>query len=78
MSMSRSNLYKKLQGITGKTPVEFIRLIRIREGKRLLDSEGGQISQTAYRVGISPKQFARYFKEEYGVLPSEYITSRTK
>ena len=30
------------------------------------------MSEVAYRVGMSPKQFAKFFKEEYGVLPSKY------
>ena len=73
MNMSRSNLYKRIQTVTGKSPLEFIRLIRIRKGKQLLDENGdSNISQIAYQVGLSPKQFSKYFKEEYGVLPSRY------
>lgn len=30
------------------------------------------ISQISYQVGLSPKQFAKFFKEEFGYLPSEY------
>lgn len=74
LAMSRSNLYKKIQALTDKTPIEFIRLIRIREGKKLLDEgEETGVAQAAYRVGLSPKQFSKYFKEEYGTLPSVYI-----
>lgn len=78
LSMSRSNLYKKIQILTDKTPIEFIRLIRIREGKKLIDyhAETG-VAQVAYRVGLSPKQFSKYFKEEYGILPSTYINNQS-
>ncbi len=31
------------------------------------------MSEVAYKVGISPKQFAKFFKDEYGSLPSKYV-----
>ena len=43
-----------------------------KRGKQLLEKSQLSISQIAYQVGLSPKQFAKYFKEEYGCLPSEY------
>ena len=71
MAMSRSGFYKKLTAITGLSPIMFIRTLRIKRGRELLDKAAGSISQIAYKVGLSPKQFAKYFKEEYGVSPSE-------
>lgn len=73
MSMSRSLLYKKLSALTGRSPLEYLRDRRIERGKELLDEGHNIISQVAYSVGFSPKQFARFFKEKYNVLPSEYI-----
>lgn len=72
LGMSRGHLYKRLVAITGKTPIEFIRTIRIKRGQQLLQS-GDSISSVAWSVGMSPKQFSKYFKEEYGMLPSDYI-----
>lgn len=72
VGMSRGHLYKKLMTITGKSPIEFIRVLRIKRGKQLLEQSQESISQIAYQVGLSPKQFAKYFKEEFGCLPSEY------
>lgn len=72
VGMSRSGLYKKLMQITGKSPLEFIRILRLKRGKKLLDSSQLSVSQIAYQVGLSPKQFAKFFKEEFGYLPSEY------
>lgn len=72
--MSRAHLYKKLMAVTGSAPLEFVRSIRITRGKDLMDKHGEtNISQVAYQVGLSPKQFSKYFKEKYGELPSEYI-----
>lgn len=72
LGMSRGHLYKRLVAITGKTPIEFLRTIRIKRGQQLLQS-GENVSSVAWSVGMSPKQFAKYFKEEYGMLPSDYI-----
>lgn len=71
MGMSRSNLYKKLVAITGLSPNHFIRTIRVKRGRQLLEKGGEAISQVAYQIGLSPKMFAKYFKEEYGISPSE-------
>ena len=73
VGLSRGHLYKKLMSITGKSPIEFIRILRIKRGKQLLEQSGRNISQAAYEVGMSPKQFSKFFKEEYGMLPSDYM-----
>ena len=72
LGLSRSGLYKKLMQITGKSPLEFMRTLRLKRGKALLEKSGDSISQIAYQVGMSPKQFAKFFKEEFGYLPSDY------
>lgn len=72
MCMSRSALYKKLMAISGRSPLEFMRVIRLRHGLSLVRQGGLSVSEIAYRVGMSPKQFSKFFKEEYGVLPSKY------
>ncbi len=72
VGLSRGHLYKKLMSITGKSPIELIRILRIKRGKQLLYQSQENISQIAYEVGMSPKQFSKFFKEEFGVLPSEY------
>ena len=71
--MSRSGLYKKMTAVTGQTPLEFIRMVRMREGRRLLDSGESSIAQIAYCVGMSPKQFSKYFKDETGLTPSQCL-----
>lgn len=78
MAMSRSNLYKRMTAVAGQTPLEFIRGIRMREGRRLLDTGETSISQIAYSIGMSPKQFAKYFKDETGMTPSAYLRQNTR
>jgi len=73
MSMSRMYLYKKILSLTGKTPIEFIRIIRIRRGASLLEKSQLSISEIAYQIGFNnPKYFAKLFKEEFDMLPTAY------
>ena len=76
VGMSRGHLYKKLIMITGKSPLEFMRILRIKRGKQLLEQSQLNVSQIAYQIGLSPKQFAKYFKDEFGYVPSEYIKNK--
>jgi DNA-binding response OmpR family regulator len=73
IGMTRGHLYKKMMAITGKSPVEFIRILKIKRGRSLLEQGKTNISEVAYAVGYSSKQFSKYFKDEYGCLPSEFL-----
>lgn len=76
VGLSRSHLYKKLMHITGKGPAEFIRTIRLKRGRQLLEKSQLQIAEIAYAVGFnSPKRFTINFKSEFGVSPSAYVRS---
>ncbi len=78
MAMSRVNLYKKLSYITGKSPIEFIRLIRLKRAAQLLEKSQLTVSEIAYEVGFnSPKYFTKYFKAEYKTLPSLYSEKKS-
>jgi transcriptional regulator GlxA family with amidase domain len=62
--------------ITGKGPAEFIRTIRLKRGRQLLEQSQLQIAEIAYEVGYnSPKRFTINFREEFGISPSEYLRS---
>ena len=74
LGLSRSHLYKKLMVITGKGPADFIRTIRLKRGRQLLEKSQLQIAEIAYEVGYnSPKRFTINFREEFGLSPSEYL-----
>lgn len=74
LSMSRTYLYKKLMNITGKGPSEFIRLLRLKQGKQYLDQMNMPITEVAAAVGYaSSKRFSENFKVEFGMSPSEYV-----
>lgn len=73
LNMSRVHLYKKLSQVTGKSPIEFIRIIRLKRAVQLLRDSQLNVSEIAYQVGFNnPKYFTKYFKDEFGVLPSVY------
>ena len=73
LCMHRTSLYKKLVFITGRTPIEFIRSIRLKKAAALLETDGVYVSEIAYMVGFnSPKVFAGHFKDEFGCSPTEY------
>lgn len=73
VGMSRVYLYKKTTSLTGKTPVELIRLVRLKKAANLFLESQLSISEVAYDVGFTdPKYFSKQFKIEYGVLPSKY------
>lgn len=73
LGMSRVHLYKRIKSITGKTPIEFIRVIRLKRAAQLLRESQLNISEIAYKCGFNnPKYFSKYFKDEFSVLPSVY------
>lgn len=74
VGLTRGHLYKKLMSITGKGPAEFIRIIRLKRGRQLLEKSQLHIAEIAYAVGFnSPKRFSVNFKNEFGLSPSDYL-----
>lgn len=73
LGMSRVNLYKRMLSVTGKTPSEFIRAIRLMHAEPLLREGKYNVSEVAYQVGFNnPRYFSKYFAEVYGMYPSQY------
>jgi AraC-like DNA-binding protein len=77
MFMNRVTLYRKILSITGKTPIEFVRSIRLKRAAQLLEKSGMSIAEIAYEVGFNnPKNFTKAFKEEFRILPSQYVANK--
>ena len=73
LCVSRVTLYKRALTLTGKSPVELVRSIRLKRAAQLLENSQLTISQISYRVGFkSQKYFVRSFKAEFNCLPSAY------
>lgn len=76
LNMSRVHLYKRLLALTGNTPSEFIRDIRLQHAERLLRESQLTVNEVGEKVGFSnSRAFAKYFKDKYGEIPSQYTTA---
>ncbi|WP_333863927.1 two-component regulator propeller domain-containing protein [Sphingobacterium sp.] len=73
-SMSRASLYNKLLELTGMSPVDFIRSVKLEKAASLLEKSDKSISEIAYETGFAnPNYFTKVFKAKYQMTPSEYI-----
>lgn len=80
VGMHRMNLYRKLQSIAGVTPSEFIRTMRLKRAAQILrENSGLSVSEVSDMVGFNTtKYFTRYFREMFGVTPSQYAQQYRK
>ncbi len=79
LGVSRAHFFKKILALTGKSPLEFIRAIRMQQAAQLLEKSQLTVAEIAYKVGFNnPKYFARYFKDVYHVLPSAYAAGKRR
>ena len=73
MSMSRTQLHRKLKALAGKTTTEFIRNNRTTLAKKLLEESDLTVSEIAYNVGFnSPSYFVTCFKKDFKKPPSAF------
>ncbi len=79
IALSRSQLLRKVTALTGLSVNELIRTFRLQKAAQLLEQNWGPVTQVAYEVGFSNlSYFSKMFKEQYGVLPSDYSITRIK
>jgi len=75
VAMSRTQLYRKVRGLTDQTVNEFIKQIRLKRAAQILSEKKVTITEVAYAVGFNDlTYFARCFKKQYKKSPSEYIS----
>ena len=76
LNMSKSSLYRKIKTMTGLSPIEFIRNIRLKHASQMLKGKSISVAEVAYSVGFAdPKYFTSCFKSEFNITPSEYQKS---
>lgn len=74
MAVSSSTLYRKMKALTGGSTNEYIRRQKMRYAERLLLTGKYTISEISFMVGMnSVAYFRRCFKDEFGLIPSEYL-----
>lgn len=72
MSVSRTQLHRKLAALTGQPTSHFIRSFRLEKARELLQSSRMGVTEVAYAVGFKdPYYFSRAFAREFGLSPSE-------
>jgi signal transduction histidine kinase/ligand-binding sensor domain-containing protein/DNA-binding response OmpR family regulator len=79
INMSRAQVFRKINAITGNTPKELLRNFRLQKATRLFSSGHDQITQVMLQVGFNNSSyFTKCFRELYGTTPSEFIKNKTK
>ncbi|NIK71933.1 AraC family transcriptional regulator [Paenibacillus sp. BK720] len=75
-NMSVSSLHYKFKEVTGKTPLQYQKQLRLQEARRLL-LDGANVTETALQMGYqSSTQFSREYKRLFGLSPVHYLRSR--
>lgn len=73
MGIGRTQLYRKMKSLTGLSPIELLRVARLKKAAELLHRTDMSVSQVTYETGFSsPSYFTKCFKEYFGVNPKEY------
>ena len=72
LGMSRAQLYRKFQALTGQPVVHYFRMMRLHKARTLLQNTQRYISEIAFEVGFSdPAHFSRAFREAFGSSPGD-------
>lgn len=70
LGMSRTQLFRRTKQLTGVSPVELIRQVRLRRAQQMLRNTDLTIQQVAYSVGFSsPSYFTKCYKDFFGTTP---------
>ncbi|MGI5847400.1 MAG: ATP-binding protein [Candidatus Cryptobacteroides sp.] len=77
VGMHRMNLYRKIHSLVNMTPLEFIRTMRLKRAAQIIGSDPNlSVNEVSMMVGFNTvKYFSKYFKEKFGVNPSQYSIS---
>lgn len=72
LGMGRSKFFDKLKGLTGLSPIDYVKTYRLNKARALLESGQYNVSETSFLSGFSDSgYFSKCFKEKYGINPSE-------
>jgi len=76
---SRTRFFTKFRRVHGVSPLAYLRRARMEHARRLLNRQEMNIAQIAGHLGFSsPSNFARTFKQQYGIPPSLYLNQRRR
>lgn len=73
LGLSKAQTYRKLKALTGMSPNELIRELRLRRSLNALKNSNKNVAEIAYDLGFnSPTYFTRVFRNRYEVLPTSF------
>ena len=79
VGISRVHLHRKMKQLTGQTPHDFIRNIRLKQAANLLTSGNMNITEVMYACGFNnAASFSTIFKKFYGMSPREFMNEQKK
>lgn len=80
MKFGRTVFYRKIKGVTGYSPNEYLRIMRMKKAAELLlSADNYTVAEVAYKVGINdPFYFSKCFKAQFGISPSVYQKGEEK
>lgn len=79
LGISRTVFYNKIKSLTNYSPIDLIRHIRLKRAAELLHTREYRVYEVMREVGFNDeKHFRQLFKNQFGVLPSEYIQASLK
>lgn len=74
LHLGRTSFFRKVKGITGYTPNEYMRIYRLKKAMEFLKEGRFNVSEVSFRVGINdPLYFSRCFRKQFGVAPSVFL-----
>lgn len=74
LGMSTSGLYRKVKGISGVPPVEFIKIARLKKAVSLMQEGETRMNEIAFQSGFSsPSYFSTSFLKQYGKTPTDFM-----
>ena len=72
--MSRTPFYNKIKTLTGLSPNELVKTVRLKKAAQMLNNLDTEISEVVFKTGFqSQSYFSKVFKQEFGCTPSEFI-----
>ncbi|NQU85040.1 MAG: response regulator, partial [Mariniphaga sp.] len=73
LNISTTQLYRKLKALTGYSPVEFIRVIKLQKAYNLLNTRNNTVKEVCYLSGFNNlSYFIKCFREHFGITPANY------
>ena len=79
MHRCERQLQRKFKSILGMTPMEYVRVMRLKRAVQLIENKVGNISEIAFKVGFkNPRHFTTSFRKQFNISPKEYMkTTKT-